>query len=44
MKYAAKMVLYFENAILPFTFFDKSLKVSGLFLIFATDSVSPLYG
>lgn len=36
-----KIRFYIEKAIFLFTFFNKSLEVSRLFLIFATDSVSP---
>lgn len=39
--YGAKIVLSFEKTIFLFNFYDKSLEVSILFLIFATNSVSP---
>ena len=38
---SAKIRFYIEKAIFLFNFYDKSLEVSILFLIFATDSVSP---
>lgn len=38
---SAKIQFYIEKAIFLFTFFDKSLVISRIFLIFATDSVSP---
>ena len=38
---SAKIRFYIRKAIFLFIFFDKSLEVSILFLIFATDSVSP---
>ena len=39
--YGAKIVLSFEKTIFLFNFYDKSLEVSILFFIFATNSVSP---
>ena len=39
--YRGKIRFYIEKAIFLFNFYDKSLEVSILFLIFATDSVSP---
>ena len=38
---SAKIRFYIEKAIFLFTFFDKSLVISKIFLNFATDSVSP---
>ena len=38
---SAKIRFYIEKAIFLFTFFDKSLVISRIFLNFATDSVSP---
>ena len=38
---SAKIRFYIEKAIFLFNFYDKSLVISILFLIFATDSVSP---
>ena len=38
---SAKIRFYIEKAIFLFNFYDKSLEVSILFLIFATNSVSP---
>lgn len=37
----AKILFYIRKVIFLFIFFDKSLEVSILFLIFATNSVSP---
>lgn len=38
---SAKIRFYIEKAIFLFTFFDKSLVISKIFLNFATDSVNP---
>ena len=40
----AKILFYIEKTIFLFNFYDKSLEVSRIFLNFATNSVSPLYG